>query len=69
MDKNNETLLQEAVNLVTEALVKLNSVNHDGRTRELSVAITEIEGGLMWLNKDRANRGYLPKSPTHVEAA
>lgn len=65
---DNRTILVEAVNLVQEALIKMNSVNHDGRSRELSTAITQIEGGLMWLNKDRAVKGYLPPSPTHFQS-
>ncbi len=64
---NEQQAMEEVVEMLTKALIKLNAVNHDGRTRELSVSITEIETGLMWLNKDRANRGYLPASPTHVK--
>lgn len=35
-------------------------------SRELSLAATNLEQAMMWLNKDRANKGYLEKSPTHV---
>ncbi len=50
-------LLQTALSLMRDG---------SGRTRELSVAITELETSMMWLNKDRANKGQLPQAPTHV---
>lgn len=50
-------LLQTALDLMR---------NGSARTRELSVAITELETSMMWLNKDRSNKGQLPQTPTHV---
>lgn len=38
------------------------------RTRELSVAITTLETAMMWLNKDRANKGLIPKTETHINS-
>lgn len=35
-------------------------------SRELSLAITNLEQAMMWLNKHRANSGELEKSETHV---
>jgi hypothetical protein len=67
-DKKVPELLSEAVELMTQAFRKLSTANHDERTRELSVAITELETAMMWANKDRAVRGLLQASPTHVEA-
>jgi hypothetical protein len=37
-------------------------------TRENSLAKTKLEEAMMWCNKDRAMKGQLPKSPTHVQA-
>lgn len=66
-DKKVPELLSEAVELMTQAFQKLNTANHDARTRELSVAITQLEDSIMWLNKDRTIRGILQGSPTHVQ--
>lgn len=35
-------------------------------SRECSLAITQLETAMMWNNKDRANKGELEKSETHV---
>lgn len=35
-------------------------------TRENSETITLLETAMMWNNKDRANKGELKASPTHV---
>lgn len=65
-DKKVPELLQEAVDLMAQAFQKLNTANHDARTRELSVSITQLEDSIMWLNKDRTMRGLLQANPTHV---
>jgi hypothetical protein len=36
-------------------------------TRENSLAKTKLEEAMMWCNKDRAMKGQLDKTPTHVE--
>lgn len=35
-------------------------------SRELSLAITNLEQALMWFNKDRTLKGELTPTPTHV---
>ena len=35
-------------------------------SRELSLVKTKLEEAMMWLNKDRANKGQLEGSETHV---
>jgi hypothetical protein len=37
------------------------------RSRPLSIAITDLETSAMWFNKHRAEKGYLPKNPTHIQ--
>lgn len=63
-----EAELQQAYEFMLKAFSGMVLVNSEKRSRELSVAITEVETAMMWLNKDRAVRGLLPKSDTHVEA-
>jgi hypothetical protein len=36
-------------------------------SRENSLAKTKLEEAMMWCNKDRAIKGQLTKSPTHVQ--
>jgi hypothetical protein len=66
-EKKIPELLTEAIELMTQAFRKLGAANHDERTRELSVAITELETAMMWLNKDRTMRHLLTPSATHME--
>ncbi len=63
---NTEQQMSKAIELMTEAFILLNSANHDARTRELSVAITDLETAMMWLNKDRTMRGFLKSYPAHT---
>lgn len=38
-----------------------------GKSRENSLVITKVEEASMWHNKDRAIKGMLTKSDTHLE--
>lgn len=57
------TLEANAYVCLTDALSLMRDAE---KTREISVAITELETAIMWLNKDRANKGELKPNPTHV---
>lgn len=50
--------------LLEEAFEELKNCE---KSRENSLVITKIEEASMWHNKDRANKGLLPKNPTHLE--
>ena len=52
-------LLNTALELMTNKLVT--------KSRELSIAITQLETAMMWLNKDRANKGFIQPNKTHVK--
>lgn len=56
------TLETQAVEKMEEALSLLQQAN---KTRESSVAITNLETALMWSNKDRTIKGQLKPYPTH----
>lgn len=51
-EKSIETMELEAIEFLTKGIRRLNAANHDERSRELSVAITQVETGMMWLKKD-----------------
>ena len=48
----------DARELLVSAIRKLNALNHDERTRELSLAITNADQSLMWLEKDINSRSF-----------
>ena len=65
-DKIKQELI-DAYELMLKAFATLVNINNEKRSRELSITITELETAMMWLNKDRAVRGYITKSDTHVQ--
>ena len=54
---------QIAFEAMKQAFVEMSDVL---KTRESSLAITNLEQAMMWINKDRANKGQLKGSETHV---
>lgn len=54
---------------IEDVILRAKALNGEPtiRSRELSVAITEFETAYMWFNKHRAENGYLPKNPTHLD--
>lgn len=56
IEANAYVCLTDALSLMRKAV----------KTREISVAMTELETSIMWLNKDRTNKGELKPTPTHV---
>ena len=65
--KDLKTQMAEALDYLVKGFALMVNINGESRSRELSVAITELETAMMWLNKDRAMRGFLEKNDTHVE--
>lgn len=59
----NKTQEEQAWEKMKEAFELLKSV---APTRENSVALTQLETAMMWVNKDRVNKGQLEALPTHV---
>ena len=58
-------ILSDAYELIRQAFFALNNPAMD--SRENSIVLTKLEEAMMWCNKDRANKGFLPKTDTHVE--
>jgi len=67
METDKKTQLEEALEALLKGFALMVNVNNEERSRELSVAITELETSMMWLNKTRAIKGYLNKTETHVQ--
>lgn len=65
MDK--KQMLTEAYEQVLKVFALMVQTNSETPTRNLSTAITYLETAMMWLNKDRAARGFLEKNNTHME--
>lgn len=62
-----QTKLEYANNVMRTALDALREEAKMGKSsRENSLAQTNLEQAMMWNNKDRANKGELTKSETHV---
>lgn len=60
-----ETTEAQAMRAMIQAFGVLQSSNP---SRELSLAITKLEESMMWLNRDRTNKGELKPNPTHVKS-
>ena len=56
----------KAHEFMKEALGELQTVGQ--KSRENSVAITQLETAMMWNNKDRTIKGFLTPTETHVES-
>lgn len=65
--KDLKAQMAEALDYLVKGFALMVNINGEARSRELSVAITELETAMMWLNKDRAVRGFLEKNDTHAE--
>lgn len=68
METDKKQLLADAYENALKVFALMVETNSKEPTRNLSTAITYLETAMMWLNKDRAARGYLQKNETHVEA-
>ena len=44
-----------------------DSLKEATASREISLVKTKLEEAMMWFNKDRAIKGLIPKTETHVE--
>ena len=66
MEPIEKILLLDIFNYFKDAFELLNDENIQ-KSRASSIAITKLEEAMMWLNKDRAIKGYLPPSPTHIQ--
>lgn len=64
MESNPMTIEAEAAGMLTNALKLLQGAE---KSRECSVAITQLETALMWLNKDRTVKGELKPTATHYQ--
>jgi len=67
-EKNTEKeSLEQSFQLMKAIFVELNSKNVV-QDRHISIVRTKIEEAMMWLNKNRAKKGYFEKKlSTHVE--
>lgn len=63
MSKQNQRVTRITFNKLRDSYDVLTNIPG---SRELSLAITKIEEAMMWLNKHRANKGYLGQLETHV---
>lgn len=59
-----QTQEAEAVDHMTEAFKLLLGAP---KSRECSIAITQLETAIMWANKDRTVKGELSPTKTHVQ--
>jgi len=64
---NNDTKLEYAHKLLTKAFETLMEEKKAKPSRENSETLTLLETAMMWNNKDRAVKGELEKSDTHIQ--
>jgi len=57
-------MMEDAIKAMQNAFALLSSPTI--RSRENSLVLTKLEEAMMWCNKDRAIKGFLPVNPTHV---
>lgn len=60
----NVTVEADAMRALVQAF---NILQNSKKTREVALAITKLEESMMWLNRDRTNKGELEPNPTHVK--
>lgn len=63
-NENIMQMMEDAFNGIRTAHALLSSPNL--KSRENSLTLTKLEEGMMWLNKDRTIKGFLPVNETHV---
>ncbi len=55
-EKTDIQLYQESFDYLHEALKRFHAMNHNVRSREMSLAITNLEQAIMWAVKDAKER-------------